>query len=139
MDTVLVIMLKDKHTGFLEKEITSLNIKQNENLIVNLFVQHDDFDNLELHLKLSMDKDVLDWEYYAIYDYYDISVFDGVVNNIIEIDNLYNPTWELIFDYIDNKIEMENKISRILDIHLNEINNVYSAIKDKESEYKENE
>ena len=36
-ETVFVIMLKNKETGFLEKELGSLNINKNDEYIVNLF------------------------------------------------------------------------------------------------------
>ena len=41
-ETVFVIMLKNKETGFLEKELGSLNINKNDEYIVNLFVLKED-------------------------------------------------------------------------------------------------
>lgn len=139
MDTVIVIMQKDKKTGFLEKELASLNISENENLIVNLFVLEDENGKLKTHVKLSTDKDVADWEYSAVFDYYDTNIFDDCADNITEIDDLYNPAWEIVFDYDEDIISMEDKIVEILNIHKNELLDVYEAIKDKECDYNEKE
>lgn len=138
MDTVVVIMLKDKETGFLDKELASLSISKDEELIVNLFVEEND-ENKELHFKISTERDVQDWEYSAIFDYYDTDVFVDKIKSITEVEDYYNPTWELIFDYSDNILEMEEKVIEILNIHKKELEDVYNTIKDKESEYKQDE
>lgn len=139
METVVVIMQKDPKTGFLEKELASLTIMENENLIVNLYVQEDESEKLKMHIKLSTDKDVADWEYSAIFDYYDTNIFDDYADNVKEEEDYYNPTWEISFDYIDDTNELEEKITKILEVHRNELNDVYETIKDKESEYNEKE
>ncbi len=139
METVIVIMQKDPKTGFLEKELASLTIMENENLIVNLYVQEDESEKLKMHIKLSTDKDVADWEYSAIFDYYDTNIFDDYADNVKEEEDYYNPTWEISFDYIDDTNELEEKITKILEVHRNELNDVYETIKDKESEYNEKE
>ena len=139
MDTVIVIMQKDVETGFLDKELASLTITENENLIVNLFAQKEENEKLKMHIKLSTDKDVSDWEYSAIFDYYDIDIFKDYVEIITEEEDYYNPTWEIIFEYIDDIVELEEKIIKILSIHKAELEEVYETIKDKESEYNEKE
>ncbi len=137
MDTVLVIMQKDIKTGFLEKELASLTIPENENLIINLFAIEDiKTKKLKMCLRLSTERDVEDWEYSAIFDYYDTDIFKEYAENITEEENYYNPAWEIIFDYTDDINELEKKIIKILSIHKNELNDVYKIIKDKESEYK---
>lgn len=136
-DTVIVIMEKDKSTGFLDKELASLTLSENENLIVNLFVIKDDAGKQKMHIKLSTDRDVSDWEYEAIFDYYDSDILKEYAENIIEQDDYYNPTWEIIFDYTDDIIKLEEIISKILNLHKNELMEVYDTIKDKESEYNE--
>ena len=139
MDTVIVIMQKDVETGFLDKELASLTITENENLIVNLFAQKEENEKLKMHIKLSTDKDVSDWEYSTIFDYYDIDIFKDYVEIITEEEDYYNPTWEIIFEYIDDIVELEEKIIKILSIHKAELEEVYETIKDKESEYNEKE
>ena len=133
-ETVFVIMLKNKETGFLEKELGSLNINKNDEYIVNLFVLKED-DGKKLHLRISTDRDVEDWEYGAIFDNNYDSYGDNVIE-IDEIDNDYNPVWEIVIDYDDNLSVVEERVAEILDIHSNELKRVYEEIKDKESEYK---
>ena len=122
-ETVFVIMLKNKETGFLEKELGSLNINKNDEYIVNLFVLKED-DGKKLHLRISTDRDVEDWEYGAIFDNYN---YDSYGDNVIEIDEIDND---------DNLSVVEERVAEILDIHSNELKRVYEEIKDKESEYK---
>ena len=100
-ETVFVIMLKNKETGFLEKELGSLNINKNDEYIVNLFVLKED-DGKKLHLRISTDRDVEDWEYGAIFDNYNYDSYGDNVIEIDEIDNDYNPVWEIVIDYDDN-------------------------------------
>lgn len=139
MDTVVVIMQKDRKSGFLEKELASLNIENNENLIVNIFAMEEENTDMLLHIKVSTDRDVLDWEYSAIFDYYDKDIYGEKVKNITEIDDDYNPTWEIIMDYDNDILSLEDKVTEILEIHKNELEDVYNTIKDKESEYTDEE
>ena len=134
-ETVFVIMLKNKETGFLEKELGSLNINKNDEYIVNLFVLKED-QVKKLHLRISTDRDVEDWEYGAIFDNYNYDSYGDNVIEIDEIDNDYNPVWEIVIDYDDNLSVVEERVAEILDIHSNELKRVYEEIKDKESEYK---
>ena len=134
-ETVFVIMLKNKETGFLEKELGSLNINKNDEYIVNLFVLKED-DGEKLHLRISTDRDVEDWEYGAIFFFFYYDSYGDNVIEIDEIDNDYNPVWEIVIDYDDNLSVVEERVAEILDIHSNELKRVYEEIKDKESEYK---
>lgn len=65
--------------------------------------------------------------------------YDSYGDNVIEIDEIdndYNPVWEIVIDYDDNLSVVEERVAEILDIHSNELKRVYEEIKDKESEYK---
>lgn len=133
-ETYLVLMLKDEKTGFLEKELNAYKILENEDLIVNIFATQKD-DTTLVHLRLSTDKDCLDWEFDAIYDYYDTDIFKDLIIELNEAEEVYNPTFELVFDYIDDNIEMESFIKKILNLHRLELNDVYDAISDKQGDY----
>lgn len=134
MDTLIVIMLKNKSTGFIEKEIGSYNVYENENLIVNAYALQND-NNYKVYFKISTDKDVEDWEFNAIYDYYDDTKIKTLVDTITEIEDCYNPTWEVTFDFINSHSDMQNKINDILNCHKLELLDVYNVIKDKKEEY----
>ncbi len=134
-ETVIVIMLKNKATGFLEKELATLDITENADYIVNIFATEEE-EGMKLHIKLSTAKDVEDWEYSAIYDYYDMECFKGKAE-ITEADDDYDPVWEAVIDY--SEADLEERVAEILEIHKNEIEDVFDTIKDKESEYSDGE
>ena len=134
-DTVIVIMLKDKETGFLDKELGSYKIESNETMIENAFATEKEEGVYEVTMKLTCDRDVEDWEFEAIYDYYDSETLMPAVTSIIEEEDCFNPTWRVTFDFIENVEEMEEKISEILNLHVQELNSVYEAIADKKDEY----
>lgn len=136
-DTIIVIMLKNKETGFLDKELASLDLTENVDYIVNIFAIDED-EGRKLHIKLSTQRDVADWEYSAIYDYYDTDCFKGKAD-VVDADDDFNPVWELIIDYSDDTTLMEDKVSELIAIHKQEIEDVFETIKDKESEYTDGE
>ncbi len=139
MDTVIVIMQKNKKTGLFEKELQTLNIYKYDQFILNIYALERENNKIYLNLKLTTDKDVLDWEYNAIYDYYDMDIFKELGYEIIECDEEYNPTWEISFEYIDNNQEITNIVNNILEIHNKELTEVFNIIVDKEGEYKNEE
>ncbi len=134
-ETVIVIMLKDKETGFLDKELGSYKIEGNENLIYNTFAEEKQDGSYEVVMKITCDKDVEDWEFDAIYDYYDSGTLMPLITSIEEEEDCYNPTWSIKFDFIDNIEEMENHISQIIELHEKELESVYEAIADKRDDY----
>lgn len=136
-ETIIVIMLKDKNTGFLEKELASLDLTENVGYIVNIFAA-DEEEGRKLHIKLSTERDVEDWEYSAIYDYYDTECFNGIAE-VIDADDDFNPVWEVVIDYIDETAVLEERVAEILKVHKNEIEDVFETIKDKEAEYTDGE
>lgn len=133
-ETLIVIMLKDKETGFLDKEIASLKVEENENLIYNTYAEEEN-GAYSVHMKITCDRDVEDCEFDAIYDYYDAEPILEEVETIEEEDDCYNPTWDVKFAFIDNIEEMENKVKKILTIHKKELESVYEIISDKRDEY----
>ena len=139
MDTVIVIMKKKKKTGLFEKELQTLNISNFEQYILNIYALEDENNQIFLNIKLTTPKDVLDWEYNAIYDYYDTNIFESLDCSIKECEEEYNPTWELSLPYISDDTKLLDLVNNILQIHYNELQEVYNVIKDKEGEYKNEE
>lgn len=128
-ETVIIIMLKNPETGFLDKELGALNITKNEEYIVNIYVMEG-----KLYIRLSTGRDVEDWEYSAIFDYYDTQCF-GELANVIDIDDDYNPTWEIVADYNKDLAQTQDFVNKILEIHTKELSDVFETIADKEKEY----
>lgn len=133
-ETVIVIMLKDTETGFLEKELGSYKITENEMLIYNAFATESE-GKIIVTMKITTGREVEDWEFDAIYDYYDEGTLSPVVTSIEEEADCYNPTWIVTFDFDENTNAMEDKIGNILKLHNQELMSVYEAIKDKRDEY----
>ncbi len=139
MDTIIVVMQKSKKTGLFEKELQTLNISKYEQYILNIYALEEDNNEIFLNIKLTTPKDVLDWEYNAIYDHYDIGIFEKLGYTIKECEEEYNPTWEISLNYTDNQIQLLNNVNNILQLHFDELEEVYNIIKDKEGEYKNEE
>lgn len=133
-ETYLVLMLKDKKTGFLEKELNAYKITENEDLIVNIFASEEE-EGLIVHLKITTDRDCLDWEFDAIYDYYDNEIFGDMILSFSEDEEVYNPTFLITFKYIEDDMLMTEFIQKILNMHKNELLDVYKVIAEKEEEY----
>ncbi|MDR2904095.1 MAG: hypothetical protein LBU77_06275 [Clostridiales bacterium] len=130
----IVLMLRDKETGFLEKELGSYKIKAFENLILNIYAEEIDGD-CRCFMKLSTDKELEDWAFEAVYDYYDGDVFSDAALSFEEVADCYNPTWEVSFRYDDDPAVMEGRITALLAIHNAELASVYEAIADKRKDY----
>lgn len=133
-ETVIVIMLKDSKTGFLEKELGCYKITENENLIYNAYAVEED-GKTKVCMKITTDREVEDWEFEAIYDYYDSETILPLVTSIEEDVDCYNPTWFITFDFVNSIEEMEEKIDKIINLHKQELQSVYEAISDKRDEY----
>ncbi|MCL2564562.1 MAG: hypothetical protein FWE24_01975 [Defluviitaleaceae bacterium] len=133
-ETVIVIMLKNKGTGFLERELGSYSVEFHENLIYNIFALEENA-KTTVYMRLTTERDLEEWEFPAVLDYYDTDSLLEVCNLAEEDDSGYNPIWEAAFDFSENQEIMEERISRILDIHKEELSSVYNAIKDLKNDY----
>ena len=74
----LVLMEKDKETGFITKELGSFEVNEGALYVRKLFV----IDNI-VNLYFDTNKDVEEWEYSAIYDLFNKDIF---VENGFEVD-----------------------------------------------------
>lgn len=132
---VLMLMEKDRETGLLSREIGSYTITEHGNLVSGIYLMHEDQRNM-VYLRLTTDRDVEDWEYSAIFDYYDTDAMKEMVLSIEELDD-YNPVWEVSFPWVDSQEAMENLLAKILEKHRNLLDAVYNAIQDKKAEYED--
>ena len=99
-DTVIVIMLKDAETGFLEKELGAYTLPENSGLIFNIYAENE---GKEVVLRLTCDKELQDWEYDAVYDYYDTETVGALVDVIEEEDGHYDPVWMVRFPFAEEQ------------------------------------
>ena len=136
-ETFIVIMLKDNETGFLDKELGCYAVDDDFGLICNAYAVEEN-DGLYAYLKLTCGRDVEDWEYDAIFDYYDAETLAPEVISVEEEDGGYNPVWVVKFAFIDEVDAMEAKMAKLLELHKKELDSVYETIADKKDEYSEN-
>ncbi len=135
-ETFIVVMLKEKNSGFLVKEIGTYAVTEYSNYLVNINAEETTDEKVIVNMKVMYDSEIEDWQYNAICDYYDTSelMFDDRIINCVEIEECYEPTWEVTFNFT-NDDEVEELIHNILEKHHFEILAVLDTIKDKKEEY----
>ncbi len=131
-ETIYVIMLKNSKTGFLEKELSSITLSENDEYMVNLFVTEND-GKRALNLRLSTGRDVEDWEYDAIYDYYDPTALEETGAEVTEMTDDYDPVWLVTLPYDEGNAQAT--VENVLKLHSAELKDVFETIADKRSEY----
>lgn len=135
METIYVIMLKDSETGFLEKELGSITLSaDDEAYIVNLFATETE-NGQYLNIRLSTGKDVLDWEYDAVYDYYDPEGLIQMGCTVQEMADDYNPVWLVTMPFSFDMEATQQRVENVLKQHSTELADVFETIKDKKEEY----
>ena len=133
-ETIIVIMVKDPKTGFLENEIENYKIKEYDEYLYNAYALKEE-EKILIYLKISTSREVEDWEYSAIYDFYDEEVFEELDLVIKEDLDGYNPMWEIEIPMIDDKSKMEDIIGNILKLHNDEINRIMEIIPEYKEDY----
>ena len=111
-ETTIVIMLKDEETGFLDKELGSYSVPERAELIWSIYVKSN-----EVVLRLSCNRELEDWEYEAVFDYYDTEPVGALVDTIIEEEGHCDPVWIVGFPFIEDQDAMEGKLAEILQAH----------------------
>ena len=128
----LVLMEKDKETGYITKELGSFEVNEGALFVRKLFVLDD-----EVNLYFDTNKDVEEWEYSAIYDLFDVEPFEEKGYEVTEDLDEYNPTYIINFKYEDDYETMKEKINECLSLIKSGMEDVFEAIKGKEAEYAE--
>lgn len=128
----LVLIEKDKETGFIKKELGSFEVNERALFVKKLYVLDE-----TVYMYFDTNKDVEEWEYSAIYDLFNKDVFVGKGYDIEEDDEEYNPTYVIKFEYKDDYDVMKQKIQETVSLIDQEMNAVFEAIKGRESEYAE--
>lgn len=128
----LVLMEKEKETGFMVKELGSYEVGEGAEYIVKMF-----YDGDKVNLYFDTNKDVEEWEYSAIFDLFESEKFDENGCVIEEIDNEYNPTWLIKFDFDEEHSVMADKFNTLCVLIKTSIEKTFEDIKGKKEEYKE--
>jgi hypothetical protein len=128
----IVLMEKDKETGFIKRELGSFEVNEGA-LFVKKFYVLDEI----VYMYFDTNKNVEEWEYSAIYDLFNNEAFIERGYEIEEDLEEYNPTYIIKFKYEDDYDLMKEKIQELVSIIEREMNAVFEAIKGKEAEYLE--
>ncbi len=126
----LVLMEKDKDTGFVTKELGSFQVSEGALFVKKLFVI-----NGEVNLLFDTNKDVEEWEYSAIYDLFN---YESFVKEELEIEDVldeYNPTFLIKFNCVDDYEFMKERITKCVNLIESSMEDVFKAIEGKEEEY----
>ena len=127
----LVLMEKDKETGFITRELGSFEVGEGALYVKKLFVLDE-----EVNLYFDTNKDVEEWEYSAIYDLFNSEKFIEEGFKVEEDLEEYNPTFILKFSYEEEYQDMKVTIDKCVALINLEMENVFKAIEGKEEEYK---
>ena len=134
-ETVIVVMVKDERTGFFERELLTFQLAEHENLLVNIYAWEVS-GKYRLSMKVSTWDDVADWQFDAIYDYYDTAALSRIGAEVSETDDCYNPTWTIAFDCPENPDDTGQAVAALLRLHHTELTAVYEAIQGQEEAYR---
>ena len=126
----LILMEKDKETGFVVKEIGSYNVSEGAEYIKSFYVLDD-----KVYIKFDTNKDVEEWEYSAIYDVFNMNLFEEEGFEIEEVEDEYNPTYLVKFKYEDNREYISEKLALCIDLIEEAMEKSFSDIEGKEEEY----
>ncbi|ERI95647.1 hypothetical protein HMPREF1982_00121 [Clostridiales bacterium oral taxon 876 str. F0540] len=127
----LVLMERDKETNFFVKELGSYEVGDGASYVTKFY-----YDGDKVNMFFDTNRDVEEWEYSAIYDLFNLEAFEKAGFTIEEVDDEYNPTWALKFNYIEDHNEMTEKINIACELIEDEIEKVSNDIKGKEDSYK---
>lgn len=126
----LVLMEKDKDTGFIIKELGSFQVSEGALYVKKLFVV-----NEVVNLYFDTNKDVEEWEYSAIYDVFN---YDAFIKEEFETEDVldeYNPTFLIKFEYVDDYEVMKERTTRCVELIEDSMENAFKDIVGKEEEY----
>ena len=126
----LILMERDKDTGFITKEVGSFQVFDGAEYVKKFYVQGD-----TVYLQFDTNKDVSEWEYSAIYDLFDYDTFKVEELDIEDMEDEYNPTFLVKFDYKDDFKYISEKLALCLDVIKETVEKVLVDIEGKEDEY----
>lgn len=135
----LVLMWKNPENGFLEKEMGTYTLSEDAHgeLIERSFVTEAENGDPVVTLFLGCGKDAQDWEYNALFDYYDEETLAPYVNSFAEEDGQFNPLWRVTLPFVEDAAKMTEKLNDVTAAHFREITSVWETISDKKDDYVE--
>lgn len=129
METEIILMMeKDKEGNFL-KEIDSYTIEKSD-LVNGLYAINED--KLNVYIILSTDRDVENWEFDAIYDWFNLDNLKEFYIGVQDMDDVYNPSFKFKLSFEEN---MEEKLNKFIELYYEELLKTYDEIINHKEEY----
>ncbi len=132
---ILVLMEKNRATGFFIQTIDSYKIDSGLELIENAYLSEEEGEYF-IFLVLTT-ADVEDYQYYGIYDLYNEEVFSKFNIDLLDGSGEYNPRWIVKLKYNEKRSEMESIINELLEIHKAELQRVLPLVEADKTKYLE--
>lgn len=129
----LVLMELDKDNKFVG-EIGSYEVGEGAEYVTKFFYSEKD-EKVSLHFDTH--KDVEEWEYTALYDLFNTEVFENKGYEVDEIDDEYNPTWIIKFDFIEEHRDMSEKLNETCEMIKLEMEKAFEEASKNKSDYLE--
>ncbi|MDU5111330.1 MAG: DUF6762 family protein [Clostridium sp.] len=126
----LVLMEKDRETGFITKELGSFQVSEGALFVKKLYV----IDEI-VNLYFDTNKDVEEWEYSAIYDVFNYEAFSKEEFDIEDMLDEYNPTFLIKFKYVDDYGFMKERLTRCVELIEDTLEEAFKNIEGKKEEY----
>lgn len=127
----LVLMERDKVTNQFVRELGSYETGEGAEFVTKLY-----YDGELINLFFDTQVDVEEWQFTAIYDYFNEEIFMSKGYSIEVVDDEYNPTWVVKFKYSQDHMVVREAIIEICELIKQELNEAFQKIKEKEEEYK---
>jgi hypothetical protein len=126
----LVLMEKDKESNASIREIGSYEVTDGAEYITKMY-----YDGEVVNIFFDTNKDVEEWEYSAIFDLFNYDLFLEKGYKVEDVDDEYNPTWKLTFDFSEDHEIMSNKIKEVCNIISESMDTVFYDINGKQELY----
>lgn len=127
----LVLMEKDKETGFIKREVGSFEVNEGAEYVQKFFM----VENI-VSLYFDTKRDVEEWEFSAIFDLFDKKPFIDEGFSIEDETEEYNPTFVAKFEYEPDYLKMKEKVDKCIDIIKTQMEKAFIDIEGKENDYK---
>lgn len=132
---VLVLMEKDKETGFLSQTVDSYKMGGGIELVENAYLTEEEGEYC-IYLTLTT-ADVEDYQYYGIYDLYDEEIFSDMNVELLDGSGEYNPRWIIKLKYSEDRGEMEGFLNKLVEKHKTELERILPLVEADKDKYKE--
>lgn len=133
---IMVLMQKDKETGFFTQTVDSYKIGVGIELIENAYLYEEE-EEYFIYLTLTT-ADIEEYQYYGIYDLYNEEIYDSLGVELLDGSGEYNPRWIVKMKYLEERSEMERFLNELVDIHKAELERILPLVEaDKEKYMKE--